>query len=263
MALAVPVAAQQAAVVPAAPTYVDLVELSLSSGVVLRAEIDDQITVPPERAPGVRPGHVRLYLEAETQALLAGSGPIGESLAFLSDQPREADGDVPKLKKRVYLLYGRRVEGRPGEIQLIAPNAMQPYSPELEQRARAVLRQLVEAPPPPIITGVREVMSVPGNLVGESETQIFLDTRDGAPVSLTVLRRPGMAPQWGVSWSDIVDQSARPPQPQTPQWYALACHLPQELPEESFLQNDPASRARARDDYSIVLAEIGPCARSM
>jgi hypothetical protein len=30
------------------------------------------------------------------------------------------------------------------------------------------------------VTGVRDVMSVAGNLVGESETQLFLNTRAGS-----------------------------------------------------------------------------------
>ncbi len=260
--LTVPAAAQQAPF-PANPTYVDLVELGMASDVVLKAEIDEQITVPAERAPDVPPARVRLYLEAVTQSLLSGAGPIGESLAFLADHDRDADGDPPDLEEQVYLLFARRVEGRPGMIQLIAPNAMQPADPVLEERVRYVLTQLVQDERPPLVTGVREVMSVAGNLAGESETQIFLETRDGAPVSLSVLRRPGMAPRWGVSWTDIVDQSARQPEPETLQWYALACFLPQELPEQAFIQRDRDSRARAREDYAIVLRELGPCNRSI
>lgn len=244
-------------------TYVDLVELGMASDVVLRAEIDDQITVPEERAPGLPQGRVRLYIESITQALLAGSGPIGESLAFLADMDLEADGDEPDIEEQVYLLFARRVSGRPGEIQLVAPSAMQLATPALEQRVRHVLTQLAQAEKPPVVTGVREVMSVQGNLVGESETQIFLETRSGAPVSISVLRRPGMAPHWGVSWTDIVDQAARPPEPQTLQWYSLACYLPAELPEDAFLQRDRESRTRAAEDYAIVLAEIGACSRSM
>jgi hypothetical protein len=103
---------------------------------------------------------------------------------------------------------------------------------------------------------------VAGNLAGDSETQVFLETPDGAPVSLTVLRRPGQNPRWGVSWTDIVDQSALPPAPETLQWYALACYLPGELPAEAFIQRDPESRTRAREDYALVLRQLGACQRS-
>ncbi len=244
-------------------TYVDLVELGMASDVVLRAEIDDQIAVSPERAPGLAPHRVRLYVESITQALLAGSGPIGEELAFLVDMDRQANGKAPDIEEQAFLLFARRVSGRPGEIQLVAGNAMQPATPELEQRVRRVLTQLAEGDQPPLVTGIREVMAVKGNLAGESETQIFLETREGAPLSISVLRRPGMAPQWGVSWTDIVDQSARPPEPMTLRWYALACYLPPELPEKAFLQRDREARTLAREDYAIVLNEIGACQRSI
>lgn len=243
-------------------TYVDLVELGQAAELVLRAEVTRQRNVPPDRAPGLAPGMARLYVEAETQALLAGAGPVGQSHAFLADLPLDARGRRPDIKEEVVLLFARRAAGRPGELQLVGPQAMQPAAPALEERLRRVLTQLVQGDRPPVITGVREVMSVPGNLAGESESQIFLATRSGDPVSITVIRRPGMAPSWGVSWTDIVDQSARPPQAETLQWYALACFLPPELADEAFIQRDPQSRARARADYALVREQLGPCARS-
>ena len=39
----------------------------------------------------------------------------------------------------------------------------------------------------------------PASLPGESETQIFLQTADQRPISLTVLRRPGEQPRWSVA----------------------------------------------------------------
>ena len=254
------------AVAPApAPTltYTDLVELSQASELVLRVVIKNQRNVPLERAPGLAPGHARLYLRAETQALLAGAGPIGSENAFLTDVPLNARGRRPDLKDGVYLLFARRVPGRPGELQLVGRGAMQLADPVLEGRLRTVLTQLVQGERPPLVTGVREVISVPGNLAGESETQIFLQTQSGAPVSLTVVRRPGMAPSWGASWSEIVDQAARPPEPETLAWYALACHLPEQLPDAAFLQRDAASRTRAREDYALVRRQLGSCERSI
>lgn len=245
------------------PTYVDLVEFAQEAGVVARIGIDEQILVPLERAPGVAPGEVRLYLEALTESLLSGAAPIGESLAFLVDLPRDADGDAPDLEEQVFIVFADSVPGRPGELQLTARGAMLPATPELEARVRRVLTQLAEGPRPPVITGVREAISIPGNLAGESETQIFLETDSGTPVSLSVIRRPGMAPDWGVSLTEIVDQSARPPEPETPLWYRLACFMPERLPDEAFIQPDGQSRARAREDYALILDEIGPCQRAL
>jgi hypothetical protein len=109
---------------------------------------------------------------------------------------------------------------------------------------------------------VRDALSVPGNLTGESETQIFLETENGAPVSVTILRRPGRPPSWGVSWGEIIDQSARPPEPESLEWYRLACALPARLPAEANLSNDSAARTQAERDYQLMMGALGPCTRN-
>jgi len=245
------------------PSYPELLQLAEAAEIAVIVEIADQAVVKAERAPGLEAGKTRLYLEAETETLLSGPGVIGQSLTFLADRDLDARGRAPDLKKQRYVLFARTVPGRPGELQLVRPTAMQPASPATVERARVVLRQLAEAPALPEITGVREAISITGNLAGESETQMFLATQDGAPVSLNVIRRPGMEPEWGVSWSEIVDQSAAAPQPETIGWFRLACSLPDELPDEAFLQDDGTSRARAREDYAFILKDLGPCDRGV
>ena len=247
-------------IVPA-PTYADLVALSEGSALVLHAVVKDQAVVKPERAPGLAPGHARLYIEAETLALLSGNAPVGQSLRYLVDVPLDARGKAPKLKKQQVLLFARPGR-RAGEIQLIDPGAQMLHSTALEARIRPVLAQLVARDRPPVVTGIRDALSVAGNLAGESETQLFLETVGGDPVSVTITRRPGQAPYWGVSWSEIVDQAARPPRPGTLEWYRLACALPQRLPDQANLTRDSASRARAAQDYRFVLEQLGPCTRS-
>jgi len=110
---------------------------------------------------------------------------------------------------------------------------------------------------------VHDVISVAGNLAGESETQMFVDTATGAPASLTVVHRPNQQPTWGVSWSEIVDQSAKPPERDTIAWYRLACSLPRSLPRAAYLQSDAAGRNRAEADYSFILDSLGPCERTL
>jgi hypothetical protein len=263
LAAAAPLAAQNASPEAEAPsaTYADLADLAEAASLVALVEVRDQAEVQPERAPGVAPGMARLYVEARTLALLAGQSALGESVVYLADVPRDAKGKVPKLKKQRFLVFADPVPGRPGSLQLVDPGAQVPATPATEQLARTVIAALAEPGAPPAVLGVRDVMSVPGNLVGESETQLFLDTATGAPVSLTVVRRPGMEPTWGVSWSEIVDQSAQPPEPQTIGWYRLACFLPQRLPPDAFLQDDPASRQRAEADYRYILEQLGGCPR--
>ena len=250
---------------PAAPpgaTYADLADLAEAAAIVALVEVRDQAEVEPERAPGLAPGHARLYVEARTEALLGGRAALGESLVYLADVPLDAKGKAPKLKKQRFLVFADPVAGRPGSLQLVDPAAQLPATPATEQLARTVIAALAAADAPPPVTGIRDVMSVPGNLAGESETQLFLDTEAGEPVSLSVLRRPGMAPTWGVSWSEIVDQSARPPEPQTIAWYRLACFLPARLPATAFLQQDQASRRQAEADYRFIVEQLGACPRT-
>lgn len=249
-------------------TYVDFVTLAEKSELVIRVKIRGQAQVSPERAPGLKPGFARLYIEAETLALIAGTTGIGESLVYLVDVPLTAKGKPPKLKKREMILFANTVPGRPmtergREIRLAGENAQLEYSPALEARLRPVLSSLAGADTPPQIQGISDALAVPGTLAGESETQIFLATRDGSPVSITVLRRPGLQPVWGVSWGEIIDSSARAPQRNTLRWYRLACSLPRELPSSANLARDPAARRLAAADYNFVIDQLGPCERAI
>lgn len=244
-------------------TYVDLVTLAERSDMVLRVEIRRQTRVPVERAPGLAPGFARLYIEANTVALIAGNTSVGESLTYLVDVPLNDKGKPSKLKKRVMVLFADRVPGRPGSIQLTGKNAQIDYSPAFEARLRPILTSLVARDKPPEITGIADALAVPGTLTGESETQIFLETQDGSPVSLTVLRRPGQRPAWGVSWGEIIDSAASAPERETLRWYRLACSLPASLPSRANLARDPAARRLAASDYAYVVEQLGGCERAI
>lgn len=247
-------------------TYADLVTLAIRAELVLRVQIRRQTAVKPERAPGLEPGFARLYIEADTLALIAGTNGVSQSLAYLVDVPLDAKGKPPKLKKREMLLFagasGRGPKGAT-QLQLASPTAQLAYSPELEARLRPILTSLAARPQPPVITGISDALAVPGTLVGESETQIFLESADRSPVSITVLRRPGLRPAWGVSWGEIIDSSARAPEPETLRWYRLACALPERLPSSANLARDPEARRLAASDYAFVRDQLGPCARAI
>ena len=180
-------------------SYADLVDLAEPAEAIVRVQIRKQATVEPERSPGLRPGYVRLYIEATTLALLKAPRPVGESLRYLVDVPLDARGKVPKLKKQDVLLFTRSANARPGEVALLRPDSQVPWSAELEARLRPIIADLAGPDVRPAIASVREALSVPGNLVGESETQFFLATEDRDLVSVTVVRRPGMPPVWGVA----------------------------------------------------------------
>ncbi len=244
-------------------TYVDLVDLAERSDMVLRVEIRRQIRVEPERAPGLEPGFARLYMEARTLSLIAGSAAVGESLVFLVDVPLGEKGKPDKFKKRQMLLFADRVEGQRGSIRLTGKQAMFDYSPAFEARLRPILTELASGNVPPLVEGIGDALSVPGTLAGESETQIFVATKDRSPVSITVLRRPGQPPAWGVSWGEIIDSAARAPSPETLRWYRLACSLPGRLPSNANLAREPAARRLAEADYRFVIDELGPCSRAI
>ncbi len=240
--------------------YADLVDLALPAQVVVKAEVRKAVRLKPEEAPGLPAGRARLYIEARTQALLIGDN-IGESIRFLADVPLDARGKPPKLSKAQVLVLARAVPERPGELQLVAPDAMLALTPAREATLRAILTETTRPDAPPAITALREALHVSGNLAGEGETQLFLGTATGAPVSISVLRRPGQPTTWGVSFTEIVDSAARPPLPSTLAWYRLACGLPARLPDRANISATLADRRIAAEDYGQVLADLGPCAR--
>jgi hypothetical protein len=242
-------------------TYADLATLSDQSELVVRAQIRRQTSLKPDRAPGLAPGFARLYIEANTLALISGKAGLPASVTYLVDVPLDAKRKVPRLRGRDVVLFARAVPGRPGELQLVSEQAQLAFTPELETRLRPILTELVSGKAPPRITGISDALAVPGTLVGESETQIFLATANRSPASLTILRRPSQRPEWGVSWGEIIDSAARAPRPETIGWFRLACSLPRQLPSNANLARDANARRLAMADYGFVLEQLGPCER--
>ena len=245
---------------PAQVSYADIADLADSAALVIRASPRKVVQVEPERARGLRPGWGRFYVEAKTEALLAGSAPLGEALRYLVDLPLDAKGKAPKFKKKSVILFARLVPGRPGELQLVAPDAQLLWDPALEGRVAAVLRELFALGAPQRISGVREAVHVAGNLAGEGETQIFLTSSNGEPAAITVSRKPGSAPRWGVSYSELVVLDSAPARDSLG-WYRLACFLPLMLPNSANVSESNADRSAAARDYAFVLDQLGPCPR--
>ncbi|GGB67041.1 hypothetical protein [Blastomonas aquatica] len=243
---------------PSSNDYVTLARLSDTAPQVLRVEVKKTTVVDAERAPDVPANMVRLFVEAEVMNLIRGKAGVSESIRYLVDVPRDARAKVPKLKKAQFLLFARP-GSRPGEIQLVSKNAQIAWSATTEQQVRAIVTELVSPDAPPTIRGIREALHVRGNLQGEGETQIFLATSTGDPVSISVLRRPGLAARWAVSLTEIVDEAASPPRRGTLLWYRLACSLPAQIPPRALVSDTPADNDLARRDYNFVLEQLGPC----
>lgn len=253
------------AAVPAAatPTYSDLADLALAAPIVAQVRTLDAIPLKDTEAAGLRPGFARLYIEAEVTAVIRASAPVPARVRYLADVSRDRAGKPPKLAKGTpFLLFAVPVPDRPGELRLSARDGQIAFAPATAERLRAIVREAASASPPPIVTGIGRAFHSPGNLPGESETQIFVQTADQRPVSLSILRRPGEAPRWVAALSEVVDESASVPKPETLLWYRLACGLPRAVPARSLEDAEPAAAAAVRRDYRLVLDSLGPCGRT-
>jgi hypothetical protein len=244
-------------------TYADSADLALAAPVAAQVRIVEADVLKDEQAAGVPAGLARFYVEADMVSLIRAPGPLPARTAYLVDLPRDSKGKAPRLKKGMeFLILAAPVPERPGELRLVAPDAQLPFTPAEAERLRAIVREAAGPSAPPRITGLGKAFHVPGAIPGESETQIFLQTADARPVSLSVLRRPGQTPQWAVALSEIVDEAAEPPAPGTLLWYRLACTLPPRLPAQSLGDADSEGAAATQADYRLVLERLGPCLRN-
>ena len=256
--------APASAPIPAlAPTYADLADLALPAPIAAHVRLARALALKPGEAGAVPPGHSRFYVEADVLSLIRGASGLPARVSYLADIPNRADGKPAKpLKKSEYLVLADTVPGRPGELRLVAPDAQLPFSADRADRIRAILREAEGAGAPPRVTGIGKAFHVPGSLPGESETQIFLQTAEGRPVSVNVLRRPGETPRWAVALSEIVDDAAAPPRPGTLLWYRLACSLPRTLPAQSHADAGEVEAMSIRSDYRLVMEGLGACQRN-
>jgi len=256
-----------AAAAPKAPapvrlayTYADLADLALAAPVAAHVRIREAI--PLKEGSAAAAGHSRYYVEADIVTLVRGPAGFPAGIRYLADVPNAADAAQKIRTKSDYLILAAPVRGRPGELQLAHKDAHIPWSPEMEARVRALLTEAAAPDAAPAIVGVGKAFHVAGSLPGESETQLFLPTADGRPISLNVLRRPGQQPRWAVALGEIVDEAAEPPKPDSLLWYRLACGLPATLPPESLADSDAGSADAIRADYALVLQGLGACARN-
>lgn len=247
---------------PAGVTYADLADLALAAPLVAHVRVERARALSEREMPNVPAGHRRFLIEAEVTTLIRGPAAVAQQVRYLADVPNEG-GRAARIRRRTeFLVLGAPVPNRAGEIRLVAPDAQLPYDAATADRLRALLRESMAPDAAPRITGIGRAFSVPGSLPGESETQIFLQTADGRPISLNVLRRPGESPRWSVALSEIVDDAAAPPEPETLLWYRLACTLPPALPRQS-LQEASADEARTiTADYRLIKERLGPCVRN-
>jgi hypothetical protein len=257
------VSAQTAALSPTAagPSYADLADVGTVAPLVAKAQIVDAIPLSPKQGQD-RPGDVRrVFVEAKVTGLIRGDNGIAPTVSFLYDAPLDTRGKLPKLRKRQVLLFAQP-GSRPGQIQLVGPGAMVDWTAEREATVKSIVSELLAGGAAPRIDGVGDAFHVAGTVAGEGETQIFLKTETGDPVSLSIIRRPGQPPRWAVALGEIVDEAAAMPKPGSLLWYRLACGLPPALPAQSVRTLTVQDAEAARADYKLVLDSIGTCGRT-
>lgn len=254
--------AAQEALPAGGPSYSDLADLAADTPLAAQVEVRQITAIDKKGAGGAAPGRRRVFIRARVLTLIRGDNGISKDIGFLYDAPVDSRGKLPKLKKSQALIFGRIVAGKPDQVQLVAPDAMVPSGSAVDATVRTIIAEALSNGAPPRITGIGDAFHVAGTIAGEGETQIFLKTANGDPVSLSVIRRPNVAPEWAVALGEVVDQAAAAPQRNSLLWYRFACFLPRALPARSLASLAPGDAQAAQADYAVVLKGLGPCGRT-
>lgn len=245
---------------PPSLSYADLADLSIPAPVVIDAVIKSATRMKGPEAATVKQGHLRYYVEADVQRLIRGPTGLATRQAYVVDVPLDAMGRAPKLKKMRVLVFARPVPGRPGILQLVAGDSQINWSEERDRVVRSILTEAVRSGAAPALAGISRGFYVRGTLPGHSDSQIFIDTATGVPISLNVRRRPGQIARWGIALGDTVgSESLAAPRQDTLLWYRLACELPASLPSDVASGDDGESLA---EDYRLIRSSLGECIRT-
>ncbi|MFM7028025.1 MAG: hypothetical protein ACKOXK_05040 [Chakrabartia sp.] len=249
---------------PSAPapvaSYGDLADFALASKIVAHVRIRAARPLTGALAVGVAAGQQRYLVTADVVALIKAPEGQPAQVKYLVDLPLDSRGKPVKLRKTESLVFAR--PARPGEWQLSATKAQLFWSPAAEQTVRTILTEAARADAPPMVRGINSAFHSAGSLPGEGETQIFLDSADNRPASLTIRRQPNQPPSWFVSLGEVVDEGVSQPAPDTLLWYRLACFLPAQMPAGAVDGQSADDARQVAEDYALVMGALGRCNRT-
>lgn len=243
-------------------SYADIADLVVNSPLILDAQIRKVTSLPATQTVGVPANIQRVLIDADVTSLVRGTDGFAAKARFLLDVPKNAKGKIPKLQKRRYFILGSKVDGSPGTVKLSRPDALIEWSPANDATLRAITKEAVQIDAPQAITGITSAFHSQGTIIGEGETQIFLRTASGQPISVSILSRPGQSKSWAVSTGDVIDESALAPAKNTLLWYRMACSLPRTLDPKLVESSEGKDIANAQSDYRFVIESLGPCGRT-
>lgn len=237
------------------PNFVDLADLTIAAPVIVQATVARSERLSDRDSPGLAKGHTRILITAAIDAAIVAPGAIPAELTWLWDAPLDSKGKPPKPKEMPVMAW-INAPTPDGKARLIAPNALQAWTPALDAQVRAIATE-ARSGAAPTITGVTNGFRADGTVAGESESQFFLATSDGRGATLVVTNRPGSPRRVALSRGDVIDESAAGVRSGTLLWYRLACTLPATLPVKA----GGDDRALAAD-WAAAMSSLGPCQRS-
>lgn len=243
-------------------TYADIADLVTIAPMAIDLKIRKIRKLPDTQTLGVPENLQRVLAEADVITLLRGPGGIAARQRFLVDLPKDARGKIPNIKKQRFFAFARPVAGRTDMIQLARPDALVEYGAETNRVVRDIVREAVRENAPAKITGVSSAFHSPSAIIGEGETQIFLNTDTGAPFGISVTSRGDAQRSWTVSISEVISDAMPAPRRATLLWYRLACGLPAQMPANITSSSDSANAAKAMADYRFVRQQLGQCSRT-
>lgn len=242
------------------PSWTDWADLALAAPVVLIADVRRVSRLGRRAAPEVPAGAARALLEGDVRAVLKAPGVLPAGVAWMWQGPADARGRPTVTRGARLLLFARPLSGgrdpATQPLVLAGAGAQQPWTPQAEAIVRSVLTEALDPRLARLaVTGVQDGFHTPGDVPGQSESQFFVATADGRPVTLLVRRAPGGPPLVLAATGDLVDR-AEPIRPRTLTWRALACGLPARLPPHL------GSRPELVADYAVIIGSLGSCGRT-
>lgn len=253
------IAPDESVTAPRGPSFATVADLTIDAPLIVDATVTGIKAVRGSQAV-TTPGHTTWRVTVKPRGFVKGAATLAKSVQFLA----VTKGTIaPVQRKAPVLVFANPVAGRPKALQLIAADSVLPWTGQTHDRVTRLLGELAQDEAPAQILTVAQAFHSPSSVPGEGRTQLFLQT-SGAPASITVAREQGGAVRvWGASFGELLQGTGVMPAPETLAWYRLACGLPDHLPRHAVAPETSVAHWRIlAEDYALVRATLGPCART-